>query len=184
MVAIANVDGPPAAQHAFIAMIEVLEPVQIVKVPKNGGIFAVDLEGIEGLMSARVTGRFERRQRAVPEARQESAGVVDANLFHFAGEVVLALLDEGLGHGAYFVNRAIQPDRGIDAVSQQITRDPRARGLDVQAPETGATLRQFRADGPVLKELRAVVEDAPQPILLDKLFGQRNGRDAAVNIPN
>ena len=44
----------------------------------------------------------------------------------------------------------------------------------------GAALRQVLGDGPVLQELGAVMEDAPEPALVDQLLGQRDGGDAAV----
>ena len=86
--------------YALVAVVEVLQPVQVVQVPVDRGVLAVDLEGVERLVAAGVARRFERGQRAVAEAAQEGAGVVDADLLDLAGQVVLALLDEGLGHGA------------------------------------------------------------------------------------
>ena len=63
------------------------------------GVFAVDFEGVQRLVAAGVAGGFEVGQRAVREAAEEGAGIVDADLLDLAGEVVLALLDERLGHG-------------------------------------------------------------------------------------
>src|SRR5258707_15067307 len=87
LVAVGDVDGTPPAQAALVAMLEILQAVQVVQIPADGGVFAVYLEGIEGLMSPRITGGFKCRQRAVLESRQERAGVVNAYLFDFAGEV-------------------------------------------------------------------------------------------------
>src|ERR1051325_4896590 len=56
MVAVADVDAAPAAQASFVAMLEVLQPVQIVQVPGNGSVLAVDLESVEGLVAAGVAG--------------------------------------------------------------------------------------------------------------------------------
>ena len=35
MIAIGDVDAAPAAQPAFVAMIEILQPVQIVQIPRR-----------------------------------------------------------------------------------------------------------------------------------------------------
>ena len=117
--------------------------MQIMQVPEDGGVFAVDFESVERLVAARVTGGFKGRQRAVAEAGQESAGVVDAHLFHFAGELVFAFLDEGLGHGGDGVDAAVEPDGGVDAVREQIAGDAAARDFRIQAPEAGAALRKI-----------------------------------------
>ena len=129
---------------AFVAVIEVLEAVQVVQVPEDGGVFAVDLEGVERLVAAGVAGGFERGQRAVVEAGQEGAGVVDADLLDLAGEVVLAFLDERLGHGVDRVDAAVEPHGGVDAVGQQVAGHAAAGHLDVQPPEA----RRRPAAGP------------------------------------
>ena len=90
-------------------VVEVLQAVQVVQVPEDGRVLAVDLERVERLVAARVARGFEGGERAVVEARQEEAGVVDADRLHLAGEIVLAALDEGLGHGRDFVDAAVQP---------------------------------------------------------------------------
>ena len=56
--------------------------------------------------------------------------------------------------------------------------------LDVEPPEPVAALRQVGRDRPVLQELRAVVEDLAEPALVDELLGQRDGRHAAVVVPD
>ena len=85
---------------ALVAVVEVLQAVQVVQVPLDRGVLAVDLERVERLVAAGVAGRLEQAERAVVEAAEERAGVVDADLLDLAGEVVLALLDERLGHRA------------------------------------------------------------------------------------
>ena len=62
LVAITDVNRAPATNFALVAMVEILEPVQIVKVPENGRVLAIDLEGVERLVAAGVTGRLERGQ--------------------------------------------------------------------------------------------------------------------------
>ena len=71
----------------FVAVVEILQAVQVVQVPEDGGVLAVDLEGVERLVAAGVAGGFERGQRAVLEPGQERAGVVDAHLLHLAGQL-------------------------------------------------------------------------------------------------
>ena len=101
-----------------------------------------------------------------------------------AGEVVLALLDERLGHGRDFGDRAVQPQRRVDVVREQIAGHAAARDGDVEAPEPFAALRQVGGDGPVLQELGAVMEDASELPLVDELLDHRDGRDAAVVVPD
>src|SRR5712692_9225645 len=184
MVAITDVNGTPAAHAAFVAMVEVLQPVQVVQVPADRGVLAVDLEGVKGLVPARVTGGLEGRQRTVAKAGQEGAGVIDADFLDFAGEGVLALLDEGLGHGVDLVDAAVEPDGGVDAVRQQIAGDAAAGDFHVEPPKSGAALREVLRDRPVLQEFRAVMEDASEAAFVDELFGQGNGRDAAIVVPD
>ena len=83
---------------AFVAVVEVLKAVQVVQVPGDRGVLAVDLERVERLVAAGVAGRFEDRERAVVEAAEEGTGIVDPDRLDLAGQGVLALLDEGLGH--------------------------------------------------------------------------------------
>src|SRR6202022_1138949 len=129
-------------------------------------------------------GRFERAQGAVVEAAQEGAGVVDADLLHLAGEVVLALLDKGFGHGVKGGDAAVEPQRGVDAVREQVTGDAAAGRRHVKAPEALAALRQFGADGPILEELGAVMEDTAEATLVDQLPGERDRGYAAVVVPD
>ncbi len=86
MIAIGDVDRPPAAEWAFVAVIEVLEAVQVVEVPLQRRLLAVNLEGVERLVTAGVTGRFEEAERAVLEPAEERAGVVDLHRLDLARE--------------------------------------------------------------------------------------------------
>ena len=90
-------------------MIEIREPMQIVQIPGNRRMLAVDLERIQSLVAARVAGRFERRQRAVMEPGQECAGVVDMNVLDLAGEGMLATLHKSLGRPRDTVDRTVEP---------------------------------------------------------------------------
>ena len=76
--------------------------------------------------------------------------------------------------GGDFVDAAVQPHRGVDAVRQQIAGDAAAGHGHVQPPEAFAALRQVGGDGPVLEEFGAVVEDPAEPALVDQLLGERD----------
>ena len=79
MVAIGDVKRAPAADAALVAVIEILQAVQVVQVPGDRGVLAVDFEGVERLVAAGVAGGLETGQRAIGEAGQKEAGIVDAD---------------------------------------------------------------------------------------------------------
>jgi hypothetical protein len=54
--------------------------MEVVEVPLEGAVLAVDLEGVEGLVAAGVAGGLEEAEGAVVEMAEEGAGVVDADL--------------------------------------------------------------------------------------------------------
>src|SRR5262249_11730558 len=115
--------------------------MQIVQIPKDGSVLAVNFESVESFVSARVTRGFESCEGTVFEPREKSAGVVDADFFDFAGEIMFALLNKCFGHRIDFVDAAVQPDSRVDAMCKQIAGDTAAGDLDIQPPEPGATLR-------------------------------------------
>src|SRR5204862_2010117 len=78
MIAIGNMHGTPAARLSLIAMIEILEPVQIVQVPENARVLAIDLESVKRLVPARVASGLERGERAVAEPGKEQTRGVEA----------------------------------------------------------------------------------------------------------
>lgn len=57
--AIRDVNGPPAANPPFVAVIEVLKAMQVMQIPFDRSVFTVDLESIQSLMTARVASRLE-----------------------------------------------------------------------------------------------------------------------------
>src|SRR2546421_7532884 len=64
----------------------------------------------------------------------------------FRSQLVLALLDEGLGQGGYRGQLAVLPAGGVEAVSQQVAGDAAAgRRLDVRSEEHTSEL-QSRSD--------------------------------------
>ena len=135
-------------------------------------------------MSAGVSRRLEHRQRSVLESRQHRAGIVDPDRLDLAREIVLPFLDEGLRHRGDFRDRAVQPQRGVDAMREQIARHAAAGDLHIEPPEPFAALRQLLRDRPVLKELRAVVEDATQTALVQELFEHGDRGHAPVVVPD
>ena len=147
-------------------------------------MLAVDLERVERLVPARVARRLEGRERSVLEPGQKRARIVDADRLHLAGQVVLALLDERLGHRGHFRDRTVQPHRGIDVVREEIAGDAAARDRDVEPPQPFAALRQVARDRPVLEKLRAIVEDAPELLLVEQLPDHRHGGHEAVVVPD
>jgi hypothetical protein len=165
-------------------MIEILQAMQIVQVPENGCVLAVDLECIQRLVAARIAGRLERGQRSVVEARQERAGVVDAHFLHAAGQRMLALLDERFGHGG---DPSIPPFSHMAVSMQCASRSPVTplpATFTSSRHRPAPPLRQVGRDRPVLEELRPVMEDLAQPAFVDQLLGQRHGGDAAVVVPD
>src|SRR4051812_38835019 len=84
MVAIGDVKRAPPSDAPFVAVLEILQAVKVVQIPKNRGVLAVYFESVERLMPARITGGFKSRQRTVLETRQESTGIVNADLLDFA----------------------------------------------------------------------------------------------------
>src|SRR6266436_5926175 len=93
MIAIRDVQRSPTAHASFVAMIKILQAVQIMQVPENRSMFAVDFESIQGLVPTRITSRFKGGEGPVVKPGEESASIVDAHLLHFAGEVMFAFLD-------------------------------------------------------------------------------------------
>ena len=184
VVTVTDVNAAPAADRALVGVVEILKPVKVVEIPADGGIFTVDLEGVERLVAPRITGRLEESEGSVGKVAVEEAGIVDGNGLLFTGSGVHPLLDEGFGHRGDIADVAIKPDRGIDAVGEEVASDSGSGRGSVKAPEPLSSLWKFLTDGPVLKEVGAVVEDLTQFPGIDDLFGEGNCRDPAVVVPN
>jgi hypothetical protein len=156
-------------------MIEVLEAMKVVEIPGNRGVFAIDLEGVERLVAAGITGGLEGRQRTVGEPGQERAGIVDPDLFDLAGE----LWTRSLTKVSVMALTESMPPLSQRAVSMQwASRSP------VTPLPAALTSRRHRAsppwgnsfgDGPVLEELGAVMEDPAEPPFIDEPFGEGHG---------
>jgi hypothetical protein len=93
-------------------------------------------------------------------------------------------LTNGLGHRRDLGDRAVQPQRGVDVVREQIAGDAAAGDGDVEPPQAFAALRQVARDRPVLQELGAVVEDAPELPSSSSCLIIVTGGHAAVVVPD
>src|SRR5262245_16632751 len=114
MIAVGHMDASPASDLPFVPMIEELDSMQIVQVPGGGSTLAIDFERIQRLVAAGIACGFKSRQGSILEPAEKRTGVIDANLLHTPGQVVLSLLDECLRHRGHFSDRTIQPQGRID----------------------------------------------------------------------
>ena len=184
MIAIGDVHALPSTQPPFIAVIEILQPVQVMQIPRGRRLLAVHLNGKERLMPARIARSLERGHRSVGEAAQERGRIINANRLNFAGKVVLPFFHERLRHGCYLGDGPVQPQRHIDVVGEQVAGDAAARYGDIQTPQSLTALRQVPRDGPILQELRAIVEDTAETSFVQQLLEQHDCRHTTVVIPN
>ena len=120
MIAVSDVNRSPTAQSRLIAVIEIVQAMQIVKIPRHGCVLAIDLEEILCLMPAGVTGGFKVAKRSIGEVAKKRARIINANILHISSQRVLALLDESFGACNNAGNSAIQPLRRINAVCEQV----------------------------------------------------------------
>ncbi len=124
-------------------MIEVIKPVQVVQIPLQRGLLAVDLECVQGLVPASVPGGFKQPQRAVVEPAKEGTSVVDSHRLDLAGEVMLSFFHERLGHGADGIDVPVEPEGRVDAVREQVAGDARAGRRHIEPPKRGSALRKI-----------------------------------------
>ena len=183
-VTVSDVHTTPAASGRVITVIEVLEAVQIVQIPADGGVGAVDLQRVQGLVAARVPGGLKQAERSIVEVTMEDTGVVDGDFLFFAGGGVDTLFNERLGHGGYIIDAAVEPDSCVDTVGQQIASHAAAGCGGVEPPEAFAALREIGTDGPVLQEVGSVMEDLAEFAALDDLLGEGDSGHAAVVVPH
>src|ERR1700758_3930833 len=162
MVPVSDMNRSPAAKQSFILMIEPLQPIQIMEVPGERSMFSVDLKGIKCLVTSCVPSCLEGRQRSILKPPQERAGIIDAHLFHFTGQIVLPLLDKCFGYGRDGIHFTIQPDCRVNAVSQQIARYPAAGHVDGNPPHPRTTLWHIGRDRPILEEFCPIVKDSTE----------------------
>src|SRR5262245_50707595 len=184
MLPVGDVNAAPAAQRTFVAVIEPLQPMQVVQIPLDRRLFAVDLKRVQRFVPAGVARAFEQAERAVAEMAQERASIIDADLLDFARQVVFPLFDERLGHRRDAFNSVVEPDRRVDAVGEQIACHAATGSRDIQPPQRRAALRQVRADRPVLQKVSSVMKNLSEFAAVDDLLGERHGRNAAVVVPH
>ena len=67
VIAVSHMHTLPAPLRTIVAVVENLEPVEIMKVPLQAHIFAIDFKGVERLMAPGITGAFKQPQRAILE---------------------------------------------------------------------------------------------------------------------
>ena len=140
-------------------MIEVAESMQVMQVPGDRCVLTVDLKGVQRLVASCVTGGLERSQGSILEATHEGTGIINAHLLDFASERMNAFLDERFRHGTHILNTAVEPEGGINTVSQQIAGDTAAGCIDIESPERFTTLRQFGPFGPA-SEYRHIADQS------------------------
>src|SRR3954468_7179085 len=121
MVPIRDVYVLPSAQMPLVAVVEVFEPVQIVKVPRGGRTLAIDFYREVRLVPASITGRVKQCRGAVCESAKKRAGIIDLHRFNMARKIMLPLLDKCLRHGGDLDHWPIEPKRHINVVRKQVT---------------------------------------------------------------
>ena len=81
-----------------------------------------DQSGPTGVLACYSASRTTRirvlAERSIREAAQECTGVIDSDLFDFARERMLTLLDECFGHRAHGLDSTVEPDGRVNAVRQ------------------------------------------------------------------
>jgi len=178
------VNAGPTAGFSRDAVVEVGEAVEVVEVPGEGFVLSVNLESFVGLMAAGVSGGLEDGEGTVFEASEEGAGVVDGDGVLFAGFLVDAFFDEGLGHGGDAGDVSVDPAGAVDVVSEEVAGYTGSCGGGVETPEGGSALWKFFGHGPVLKEVGAVVVDTAEFSGVDDFLGKGDGGEEAVVIPD
>ena len=56
MITIGNMDRTPATQRPLVLIVKPLQTVQVVQIPCDAAVFAIDFKSIEGLVATSVTG--------------------------------------------------------------------------------------------------------------------------------
>src|ERR1700722_776849 len=76
MIAIGNVNALPAAQLALIAIVKVIEPVQVMEIPRSGRALAVDFQREEGFVPAGVPCSFKQGEGTIFKPAKKCACIV------------------------------------------------------------------------------------------------------------
>src|ERR1051325_1738282 len=170
MVAVGDMDALPSAEPAFVAVIEELQPVQIVQIPDYRCPLTIDFECVERFVPAGITRRLESSEGAVLESGKKRAGVIDPYWFFLAREIMFPGLDERFRHSGPFIDLAVQPHSGINIVCQEVACDTATRDACVQAPQCLAALSKIARNGPVLQKHGAIVKNFAEQSFVDQLF--------------
>ena len=184
VIAVGSMDAGPTAAVTRDGVVEVVQAVEVMEIPLQRLLLAVDFERVEGLVAACVAGRLELGERTVFEAAQEDARIIDGDGVDLAGGGMDAFFNEGLGHCRYFGDLTVDPSGRVDAMREQVARHAGTSGRGVEAPEACTALRQLGRDCPILEEVSAVVKDATQFASSDDVLRERDGRKEAVVIPD
>ena len=176
-------DGAPALEVGGVFVAEVLELVHVFEVEVNRTLLAVHFETVLVFPAAGVARSFERAVRAVGEAREERADVLDFDAGRAAVRP-LAVFDKNFGHAADTPHGAVEPEGGVNVVSGKVAGDARAGHVFLQAPRGCPAHGHFGRNRPVLEVSRPVVKDLPQPAFVNHLLRQADRGDAAVIEPD
>ncbi len=87
-----------------------------MQIPTDGGMFPIDLERVEGLVSAGIARGFKKPQRTVVKVAMKNTGIVNSYRLLFARIRMHTLLYKGLGHRRYILDSTVYPHGRIDAV--------------------------------------------------------------------
>src|SRR5690606_546391 len=108
----------------FIAVVKIFKSIHIVQIPPNGGMFAIDLEGIKCFVPPCISGSFEKSQRSVFKMTMKNTGVIDTHRLYFASFLVHSFLDKSFCDCGYIHDASIQQHRSIDTMRQKISGYP------------------------------------------------------------
>ena len=84
-VAVGDMHAAPSARGGLVAVIEELQAVEVMQIPADGGVGAVDLQRVQGLVAAGVTGGLKQAERSIVEVTMEDTGVIDSDFLFLAG---------------------------------------------------------------------------------------------------
>ncbi len=115
----------PATHAAFTLVVEILQAMQIVQIPGNRSMLAVDLERGGRLVPVRIARCLEGRERAVREAREEGARVIDANPFDLPVKLCISLTKVSVVAVTVSMQWARRsPETPLPATSRSSRRNP------------------------------------------------------------
>jgi hypothetical protein len=183
LIAVGDVNGAPAADDRFVAVIEVLQAMQVVQVPLERRKLAVDFEVYSALCPRR-SGSIRISPASRFEVAEEGTGVVDANRFLLPVSACIRSLTK-VSVMADVADRTVEPHGGVDAVGQQVAGHAAEPAASTSSRQSGgATLRDVLGDRPVLQEVGAVVEDPPQPPSSINCLASVTAGHAAIVVPD